>query len=106
MTLFPGCLTDSRYRCIYVSKISAHHSKELFAWSGQGHVAGSTIKEPETQLVLQLTDQNAQTGRRYVESLRRPGKALMLRGHNKRTELSKQNSIIEYTSTVINLFEL
>jgi len=88
MTLLPRGLTDSRYGRIHVCEISAHDLKEPFAWDGQGDVARGSIKEPESKLVLQLPDQNAQTGRRYEESFSRPGKALMLGGQNKCAKLS------------------
>ena len=63
--------------------------KQLTAVRGQGDVACRSIEEPESELVLQFTDQHAQPGGGDEERFRGAGEVVVLRDEKKRPQLSR-----------------
>jgi hypothetical protein len=85
-----GGLSNARRGAFELFQASARDCEQLAAVRRQSDVSSRAIEEPESQLIFQLADQEAQCGWRDEQRLCGPGEAVMLCHEQERPELSRR----------------
>src|SRR5690242_13426390 len=80
---FPDALSDTRHRAVEVLQAAARRGKQLRTLGCQRNMARGAIEQSESELILELADQQAEPGWSDKERFRSPREVLMLRQHKK-----------------------